>query len=402
MNAAGVPPRGAAGATASCISDHLPRITTSAINDNGAETKKNPRLPYGIIIKPPKNGSDKYSIKEIQLLGSKFTKNDLVPAIVKSDFGPLQRTLYRNLEGVKVVYQSLSPEEQSEVDTLILLDPKRTKSISDADELAARSSSTSSTSTNISCAYVKETSTSVTASQSQAAPLNDTDDMTQLEEGTAVSDAAVPDKPRTVTPENVPPITSNSPTSTSCVVEESTPTPSSLAPTVSGSRYNSTSARSATSSFSTIGSAKTSQQQSATGNKQPTDTYPSRSRSISPTPMDCSIPPMGGSIMQCIPVAARTISRPTGCNSPAPQQSGTNILLHDTNISSSSITPAISAAQRSTATSSTVAGRQHIINSSRTARKRPVEALEENPTRAESKRMLYGCCIMSWRRMAPV
>ena len=181
MNAAGMPPRGAAGATASCISDHLPRITTSAINDNGAETKKNPRLPYGIIIKPPKNGSDKYSIKEIQLLGSKFTKNDLVPAIVKSDFGPLQRTLYRNLEGVKVVYQSLSPEEQSEVDTLILLDPKRTKSISDADELAARSSSTSSTSTNISCAYVKETSTSVTASQSQAAPLNDTDDMTQLE-----------------------------------------------------------------------------------------------------------------------------------------------------------------------------------------------------------------------------
>ena len=93
MNAAGMPPRGAAGATASCISDHLPRITTSAINDNGAETKKNPRLPYGFIIKPPKNGSDKYSIKEIQLLGSKFTKNDLVPAIVKSDFGPLQRTL---------------------------------------------------------------------------------------------------------------------------------------------------------------------------------------------------------------------------------------------------------------------------------------------------------------------
>ena len=140
------------------------------------------------------------------------------------------------MEGVKVVYQSLSPEEQSEVDTLILLDPKRTKSISDADELAARSSSTSSTSTNISCAYVKDTSppssTSVTASQSQAAPSTleiDDMDMTQLE-CTIVSDAAVPDKPRTVTPENVPPPTSNS--STSCVVEESTPTPSSLAPTI--------------------------------------------------------------------------------------------------------------------------------------------------------------------------
>ena len=217
--------------------------------------------------------------------------------------------------------------------------------------------------------------------------IDDMDDMTQLE-GTAVSDAAVPDKTRTVTPENVPPITSNSPASTSCVVEESTPTPSSLAPTIvdtSGSRYNSTSARSATSSFSTIGSAKTSQQQSATGNKQPTDTYPSRSRSISPTPMDCSIPLMGGSTMQCIPVAARTNSCPTGCNScviPAPQQRvRTNILLRDTNISSPSITPAISSAtQRSTATSSTVAGRQHVINSSRTVRKRPVEALEENPT----------------------
>ena len=162
------------------------------------------------------------------------------------------------------------------------------------------------------------------------------------------------------------------------MVEESTPTPSSLAPTVSGSRYNSTSARSATSSFSTIGSAKTSQKQSATGNKQPTDTYPSRSRSISPTPM-------GSSIMQCMPVAAGTNSCPTGCNScvvPAPQQRvRTNILLRDTNISSPSITPAISSAtQRSTATSSTVAGRQHVINSSRTVRKRPVEALEENPT----------------------
>jgi len=98
---------------------------------------------------------------------------------------------------------------------------------------------------------------------------------------------------------------------------------------------------------------------------------------------------MGSSIMQCMPVAAGTNSCPTGCNScvvPAPQQRvRTNILLRDTNISSPSITPAISSAtQRSTATSSTVAGRQHVINSSQNVRKRPVDALDEPPTRAES------------------
>ena len=99
-----MPPRGAAATAASCSRNDITRITTCDRNDNGAGKRMNPRLPYEIIIKPPKDGSTKYSKKEIQLLGSRFTKNDLVSAIVDSDFGPAQPTLYRYLTGVEVVY----------------------------------------------------------------------------------------------------------------------------------------------------------------------------------------------------------------------------------------------------------------------------------------------------------
>ena len=225
MNTTEMPPQGAAATMASCSSGDSTRIATCAINDDGAEKKKKAVLNCGAVIRPPADTkTNHYSQKELIDLTLAYTKQDIHQAINDSDYGPGKRKINDLLPKNTYTAWPLSPAQEARV--MAMIEPSPSMLRSDSGESAASSSSTSSTSTDISCTYVKDTtppsSTSVTAPQSQAAPSTlEIDDMDMtIFEGTAVSGAAVPDKPRTVTPENVPPTTSNS--STSCVVEEST------------------------------------------------------------------------------------------------------------------------------------------------------------------------------------
>lgn len=78
-------------------------------------------MPCGVILKPPKNKS--YKPNEIKLLGKRFRKVDLRGALIGTGYDTRQKLLYRNLEGVNIIYSSLSHEEQLEVDALVEYDP---------------------------------------------------------------------------------------------------------------------------------------------------------------------------------------------------------------------------------------------------------------------------------------
>jgi hypothetical protein len=81
--------------------------------------KKKPKLRCGVILKPPKNKS--YKPNEIKLLGKRFRKVDLRGALIGTGYDTRQKLLYRNLEGVNIIYSSLSHE--LEVDALVEYDP---------------------------------------------------------------------------------------------------------------------------------------------------------------------------------------------------------------------------------------------------------------------------------------
>ena len=82
--------------------------------------KKKPKLrSSGVILKPPKNKS--YKPNEIKLLGKRFRKVDLRGALIGTGYDTRQKLLYRNLEGVNIIYSSLSHE--LEVDALVEYDP---------------------------------------------------------------------------------------------------------------------------------------------------------------------------------------------------------------------------------------------------------------------------------------
>ena len=89
-------------------------------NDDGAEKKKNPRLPYGIIVKPPKDGSTKYSREEIKLLGSRFDKRVVVAAIEESEIQQslLDKLVQTAFKGspLSLVLQALGHEKTSQED----------------------------------------------------------------------------------------------------------------------------------------------------------------------------------------------------------------------------------------------------------------------------------------------
>ena len=70
MNAAAIPSRGAEGAIASCTSDNITRITTCAINDDGAEKKKMAVLKCGTMVRRPADGKQKYTKQDIKDLGA--------------------------------------------------------------------------------------------------------------------------------------------------------------------------------------------------------------------------------------------------------------------------------------------------------------------------------------------
>ena len=74
-----------------------------------------------VILKPPKNKS--YKPNEIKLLGKRFRKVDLRGALIGTGYDTRQKLLYRNLEGVNIIYSSLPHEEQLEVDALVEYDP---------------------------------------------------------------------------------------------------------------------------------------------------------------------------------------------------------------------------------------------------------------------------------------
>ena len=72
-----------------------------------------------MILKPPKNKS--YKPNEIKLLGKRFRK--VTKILIGTGYDTRQKLLYRNLEGVNIIYSSLSHEEQLEVDALVEYDP---------------------------------------------------------------------------------------------------------------------------------------------------------------------------------------------------------------------------------------------------------------------------------------
>ena len=55
-----------------------------------------------VILKPPKNKS--YKPNEIKLLGKRFRKVDLRGALIGTGYDTRQKLLYRNLEGVNIIY----------------------------------------------------------------------------------------------------------------------------------------------------------------------------------------------------------------------------------------------------------------------------------------------------------
>ena len=55
-----------------------------------------------MILKPPKNKS--YKPNEIKLLGKRFRKVDLRGALIGTGYDTRQKLLYRNLEGVNIIY----------------------------------------------------------------------------------------------------------------------------------------------------------------------------------------------------------------------------------------------------------------------------------------------------------
>ena len=86
--------------------------------------KKKPKLRCGVILKPPKNKS--YKPNEIKLLGKRFRKVDLRGALIGTGYDTRQKLLYRNLEGVNIIYSSLSHEalvEYDLFDALVEYDP---------------------------------------------------------------------------------------------------------------------------------------------------------------------------------------------------------------------------------------------------------------------------------------
>ena len=233
MNAAEIPSRGAAGAIASYMSDNITRIALCAINDDGAEKKKMAVLKCGTTVRPPADGKQRYTDQDIKDLALVFSKDDIHQAIKDSVYGPARSTINTNLKDTHTVWP-LSQEQEVRVRAMIELSPPSTMPRSDTDESTIMSSANSSTATNISC--TKDTTTTTYHSASSK---NEVEATSQAELSTSEMDdidimdinvcdgAAASSRPRAVTPENVP-ATSNSSISTSCVVEESTHTSSSL------------------------------------------------------------------------------------------------------------------------------------------------------------------------------
>ena len=72
---------------------------------NAAVEKKKPKMPCGVILKPPKNKS--YRPKDIKILGKRFDKKDIVDALLEAGYSS-DSSIYRNLDGVsKIAYSSL-------------------------------------------------------------------------------------------------------------------------------------------------------------------------------------------------------------------------------------------------------------------------------------------------------
>ena len=220
MNAAAIPSRCAAGAIASCTSDNITRITTCLRNDDGAEKKKMAVLKCGTMVRRPADGKDKYTKQDIKDLALVFNKDDIHQAIKDSGYGPVRSTIDKYLKDTHTVWP-LSQEQEARVRAMTEI--PSTVSRSDTDESATRSSSNSSTATNISCA--KDTSF-----QFQSVPSNEVQAISQVAPSTSGIDSMVTtrldssasNRLRAVTPENVPPTSK-----TSCTVEESTTTSSS-------------------------------------------------------------------------------------------------------------------------------------------------------------------------------
>ena len=178
-----------------CRSDNITRITTCAINDNGAEKKKMAVLKCGTTVRPPADGKQRYTDQDIKDLALVFSKDDIHQAIKDSVYGA-RSTINTNLKDT-IMYKRYYSTYHS---------------ASSKNEVEATSQAELSTS-----------------------EMDDIDIM----DINVCDGAAASSRPRAVTPENVP-ATSNSSISTSCVVEESTHTSSSLGQksrptTVSGS-----------------------------------------------------------------------------------------------------------------------------------------------------------------------
>jgi len=210
MNAAGVPPRGAAGATASCSSGDSTRIATCAINDDGAEKKKKAVLNCGAVIRPPADTrTNHYSQNELIDLTLAYTKQDIHQAIHNSDYGPGKRKINDLLPKNTFTTWPLSPAQEARVRAMIEPSPSMLRS--DSGESATSLSANSSTSTNLSCTKDTNTTNQFAPIKQTTSSKSDTNNMVITRPNTL---ATV--RPRTVTPENVPPpTTSNSSTATS-------------------------------------------------------------------------------------------------------------------------------------------------------------------------------------------
>ena len=211
MNAAAIPSRGAEGAIASCTSDNITRITTCAINDDGAEKKKMAVLKCGTMVRRPADGKQKYTKQDIKDLALVFNKDDIHQAIRKSGYGPVRSTIDTHLKDTHTVWP-LSQEQEARVRAMTESSPPSTVSTSGTDESATMSSANSSTATNISCTkdttYHSASSNKVEATSQAELSTSEMDDIDTMDINVC-DGAAASIRPRAVTPENVP-ATSNS------------------------------------------------------------------------------------------------------------------------------------------------------------------------------------------------
>jgi hypothetical protein len=172
--------------------------------------KKKAVLNCGAVIRPPADTkTNHYSQKELIDLTLAYTKQDIHQAINNSDYGPGKSKINNLLPKNTYTAWPLSPAQEARVRAMIEPSPSMLRS--DSGESATSLSANSSTAANLLCAKDTNTTNQFAPIKQTASSKSDTNNMVITRPNTL---ATV--RPRTVTPENVPPLTtSNSSTATS-------------------------------------------------------------------------------------------------------------------------------------------------------------------------------------------